>query len=121
MAAYDRSCYTFFGTGGCVSFPQMECVHTSAPEDSWHTPLAIENSDVGPSDPLQRELCHFLNVIRGTEEPVISGESAYSTLKVAFAIRQSAIEHRQLSLDVAPQPAAASAKPSIAQERVHAT
>jgi predicted dehydrogenase len=53
-------------------------------------PLSRDIIDVPPGDPYARQLRHFLGVIRGEEEPVITGADATRTLAATLAVNRAA-------------------------------
>ena len=55
----------------------------------WQYPIATDHIDVAAQDPLVVQLAHFGNVIRGKEEPRITGEDGLRTLAVAQAVLDS--------------------------------
>jgi len=84
------NCYIFFGTEATLSFPDMNLVRFQNPAHAgWQFPIVTEHIDVAAQDPLVVQLKHFGNVIRGKEEPRITGEDGLRTLAVARAILDS--------------------------------
>jgi predicted dehydrogenase len=84
------NCYIFFGTEAALSFPDMNLVRFENPAQAgWQHPMVSEHIDVVAQDPLVVQLKHFGNVIRGEEEPRITGEDGLRTLAVAQAVLDS--------------------------------
>ncbi|WP_193744179.1 Gfo/Idh/MocA family oxidoreductase [Geomicrobium sp. JCM 19039] len=48
------------------------------------------------NDPMQAELAHFIRVIEGEEQPLVTGEEGMQTLKVLEAIQTSVKEKRRV-------------------------
>lgn len=96
----DEDCYNIMGTRGTLAFPSMRLKHHPAPQaPSWHTPMAEEVIPVVRTDPLQRQLDNFLDVILGLAEPVVTAFDGMQNLKVAEAIRRSAAARTLIELD----------------------
>ncbi|OAF15190.1 Gfo/Idh/MocA family protein [Bradyrhizobium neotropicale] len=91
-AAYpkqDQPCYVFAATNGSLSVPTMEL--WSYPKNpGWHAPLLREAVALSRYDPLAEQLRHFLSVIAGREQPLISVEDAMGTLAVVEAVSEAA-------------------------------
>ena len=84
------NCYFFFGTEAALSFPDMNLVRFENPTQAgWQYPMVTEHIDVVAQDPLVVQLKHFGNVIRGEEEPRITGKDGLRTLAVAQAVLDS--------------------------------
>jgi predicted dehydrogenase len=91
-AAYprqDQACYVFAGASGSLSVPTMEFWSYPA-NPGWHAPLAREALPPASFDPLAEQLRHFLAVIAGREQPLISVEDAAATLAVVEAVSEAA-------------------------------
>ncbi|OAF09407.1 oxidoreductase [Bradyrhizobium centrolobii] len=85
----DQPCYVFAGTSGSLSVPTMEL--WSYPQNpGWHAPLVREAVAPSAYDPLVEQLRHFLAVIAGREQPLISVEDAMGTLAVIEAVSEAA-------------------------------
>ncbi|MCP3403768.1 Gfo/Idh/MocA family protein [Bradyrhizobium sp. CCGB20] len=85
----DQPCYVFAGTNGSLSVPTMEL--WSYPQNpGWHAPLSRNPVELAGYDPLVEQLRHFLAVIAGREQPLISVEDAMGTLAVVEAVSEAA-------------------------------
>ena len=91
---YEQDSYHFFGTKGSISFPSLTMYSYDDEKYGWEEELIIEKVEADQNDPMTAELKHFVAVLRGEEEPRVTGEDALETLKVINAIRKSA-ETRQ--------------------------
>jgi len=85
----DQSCYRIGGTHGSLTIPQLE-VWSNPGKRSWWEPLTRERVLFVPEDPLKVQIRHFCDVIRGAEEPLVSGREGLNTLKVITAVKQAA-------------------------------
>jgi predicted dehydrogenase len=90
-SAYDDDdCYTICGTMGTLAVPSMRLKFYDSPESrSWWKPFSFENFSVEREDPLKCQLTNFLNVIRGSESPVVSGLDGLQNLRVVESIFES--------------------------------
>jgi predicted dehydrogenase len=85
-----ESCIDLAGTLGALSVPNLEHRWHEAGKESWHTPLTMRRHHVQPSDTYTNQMLNFARVIRGTEQPVLSGRDGTITLATTLAITQSA-------------------------------
>jgi predicted dehydrogenase len=84
----DQTCLFIGGTHGSLSIPRLELWSNEA-ERSWWEPFKVERSIAAEADPLRLQIQQFVRVIRGEEEPLVSGEEGLKTLKVIDAIWHS--------------------------------
>jgi predicted dehydrogenase len=85
----DQPCYLFAGTKGSLAVPTMEAWSYPGPS-SWFAPLARAEVTAASFDPLVEQLRHFLAVIEGREQPLVSVEDAMATLAVVEAVHEAA-------------------------------
>jgi predicted dehydrogenase len=98
-AAYpmqNQPCYIFSGTAGSLSVPNME-LWSYAQQPGWYAPLSRATIAPAAFDPLAEQLRHFLAVIAGREQPLISVEDAMGTLAVVEAVSQAARTGQKIS------------------------
>lgn len=98
-AAYpkqDQPCYIFSGTAGSLSVPNME-LWSYTQQPGWHAPLSRQTIAPLAFDPLVEQLRHFLEVIAGREQPLISVEDAMGTLAVVEAVSEAARTGQKIS------------------------
>ncbi|MGI9402530.1 MAG: Gfo/Idh/MocA family oxidoreductase, partial [Rhizobiaceae bacterium] len=62
--------------------------HDGGPD--WWNPIEAKTLIAGSSDPLQEQVLHFARVIRGEEEPVVSGVQGLRSLQVVEAVQRAA-------------------------------
>lgn len=81
--------YAIGGTRGSLSVPDMTYwAYDGAP--GWHEPIASASVEVVVADPLERQIDHFLNVIKGRATPLVSGEDGLMALRIIAAIKDAA-------------------------------
>ena len=87
--ATNESCYLIGGSEGALSIPDMRLWQHEG-GTSWWNPIMATAMPVSSSDPLINQIAHFEDVIRGTAEPLITGEEGLKTLRVVEAIQKAA-------------------------------
>ena len=92
-----ENCYFFAGTEASLTVPKLELWHYPG-ESGWGAPLASESIAVEHADPLVRQLQHFCRVIRGEEQPRVSGADATRTLAATLAVHEAAQTRRPVVL-----------------------
>lgn len=84
--------YRIFGSDGTLSVPDMNLwTYETSAEKSWTCPIAQQKVqiDTDPRVPFDRQLDHFVRVVRGQEEPSCTGEQGLRALKVCDDIREA--------------------------------
>ena len=80
--------YALGGTRGSLSVPDLQLwQHPSV--RSWWNPIETQHLDFIPNDPLAAQLDHFLDVINGTAEPLVSGREGLKSLKLLEQIQSA--------------------------------
>lgn len=92
----DQPCYIFAGTNGSLSVPTMD-LWSYQQNPGWHAPLSRKAIQLAGYDPLVEQLRHFLAVIAGREQPLISVEDAMGTLAVVEAVGEAARTGQKIS------------------------
>ena len=83
-----EACYLVGGTQASLSVPNLSLWrHKGSPD--WLNPIEAERISVDVKDPLVAQIQQFAAVIRGDEEPLVSGEDGLQTLQVVEAIKRS--------------------------------
>ena len=95
--ATDQSCYQLGGTHGSLSLPDLKLWQNNG-ERSWWQPMSTTSFPIDFSDPLLNQIQHFCQVIRGEQEPLVSGEEGVETLRVIEAIQISAKNGETINL-----------------------
>jgi predicted dehydrogenase len=86
---YDEDSLHIAGTLGSLSIPTMRMkVYDGTP--SWWEPFTESTETVERTDPLSNQIAHFAAVIRGDEQPIVSGEAGMKALRVVEAVREAA-------------------------------
>lgn len=89
-AAYpDQDCYFVTGTAGSLAVPSLR-LRTVAGAASWLEPMEERVLTADRTDPLAHQIRHFAAVVRGEEEPVVSGRDGLATLRVVEAVLEAA-------------------------------
>lgn len=95
----DEDCYVLTGTLGSLSVPSLRLkTYPSAHEASWWKPFETNQLHPERHDPLARQLEHFVQVIRGQAEPLVSARDGLENLRVTEAIAEAARTGRVVSL-----------------------
>lgn len=82
--------YRIFGTEASLSVPDMKRWSYSGGEKNWTKELREEKLGVEDSKvPFELQIEQFVNVIRGLEEPMCSGEDAVRALIVVEAVKRA--------------------------------
>lgn len=85
-----ESCYLIGGSKASLSVPDLRLwSHTGAVPD-WWAPISATSLTRTAADPLMAQIAHFAEVIRGHEQPRVSGREGLRTLEVIEAIQNSA-------------------------------
>ncbi len=87
----DEDCYVVTGTKGSLSVPTMRLKTYARDEDrSWWKPFEVGHAPMQRQDPLVRQMAHFVDVIRGVVEPLVTARDGLNNLRVTEAIAQAA-------------------------------
>ncbi|MGI9387570.1 MAG: Gfo/Idh/MocA family protein, partial [Methyloligellaceae bacterium] len=87
------------GTRGSLTVPSLDLRWHEAGEESWWNPLQQKREPIIPADPYYEQMQNFADVIRGTEEPVLSGRDGTKTLATTLAITESAKTGQVVHID----------------------
>jgi predicted dehydrogenase len=83
----DDDCYIVAGTFGSLAIPTMRLQrYASAADRSWHKALEKSVIELAAVDPLERQIAHFADVIRGNAKPLVSVRDGLQNLRVVDAI-----------------------------------
>ena len=93
----DEDCYHITGTRGSLSVPTLRA-KVFPRKASWSEPFEEYTVDLDRTDPLANQIEHFAAVIRGREEPLVSGRDGLNTLRVVEAVQEAARTGRIISL-----------------------
>ncbi|WP_461474902.1 Gfo/Idh/MocA family protein [Microbacterium sp. HJ5] len=96
----DGVAYRVVGTRGALSVPNLAHYgYGPSVSPDWHSPLSRTYLPVAPRGSFQAQLEHFLGVVHGREDPLVSAEDASRTLALVEAAARSA--HTGATVDVA--------------------
>jgi predicted dehydrogenase len=86
----DEDCYVLSGTLGTLAVPTLRTKTYADPQlASWWLPFELGVVDLVREDPLKRQLDHFVQVILGQAEPLVSVRDGLQNLRVIEAIAQA--------------------------------
>lgn len=95
----DEDCYHFAGTRGSLDFPSMRVrSYSSEADQSWWVPFVSRRLATVRKDPLAAQLDHFIAVVKGEEEPIVTAHHGYRNMLVIEAITRSIREARIVEL-----------------------
>lgn len=108
----DGVAYRLVGTRGALSVPNLAkySYDPSVPGD-WHSPLSRTYLAVAPRGSFQAQLDHFVEVARGSAQPLVSAEDASRTLALVEAASLAARSGRTVDVARFRAEAAAGAHP----------
>ncbi len=87
----DEDCYVIAGTVGSLAVPTMRLKTYATPEDrSWFKPYQRSTVALQREDPLRLQMDHFIRVIQGEVEPLVSAHDGLQNLLVVEAIAPAA-------------------------------
>lgn len=85
-----NDCIMLAGTLGSLTIPSLELRWYEADKQNWGVPMTQQRMPITPADPYYEQMRNFAAVIRGTEQPVLSGREGTKTLAATLAISLSA-------------------------------
>ncbi|MBB4952154.1 putative dehydrogenase [Agrobacterium vitis] len=95
----DVDCYHFAGTLSSLDFPTMKIrSYNSEHEASWWTEFTSDAIKTESTDPLERQLAHFEDVIAGSAIPLVSAEEGLANMRVLEAVRLSSATGRTVNM-----------------------
>jgi predicted dehydrogenase len=112
----DGMAYQVVGTRGALSVPNLaKYSYDPSVSPDWHSPLSRTYLPVAPRGSFQAQLEHFVEVVRGSAEPLVSAEDASRTLALVEAGALAA--QTDQTVDVARFRADAVARASVSATR----
>lgn len=84
----DEECYLIAGSRGSLSVPGMRITEYPG-TPGWEQAMSFRSEPAEKRDAHERQLAHFLDMIAGRAEPLVSGRDATRTLAVAMAIAKA--------------------------------
>jgi predicted dehydrogenase len=90
-ACDDEDAYTIIGANGSLGVPTMRLRYYETRGDrSWFKPFTTRVEELQRDDPLARQIEHFVAVIRGAAEPLVTCRDGLANLRVTEAIAAAA-------------------------------
>lgn len=87
----NEDCYLISGTKGSLGLPTMSLkYYPEGVAPSWWTPFSEETLMVPRLNPLDCQLQHFIEVVKGEANPIVTARDGYRNLLITEAIRESA-------------------------------
>ena len=87
------------GTHGSLAVPTMWLNRYSRKEDrSWFKPFQSETIPLQRTDPLAAQIEHFVAVIRGDADPLVTGRDGLQNLRVTDAILEATKTNRTVKI-----------------------
>ncbi len=97
--ATEQNCYFIGGTRGSLELPASK-VWAQAGKRSWWEAIDQDPIEIAHQDPLNVQIDHFCDVIRGQAKPRVTGLDGLRSLQVISAIKQSADQKTAVDLPV---------------------
>ena len=95
----DEDAYFVMGTHGSLAVPTMWLKRYSRKEDrSWFKPFQSETIPLQRTDPLAAQIEHFVAVIRGDADPLVTGRDGLQNLRVTDAILEATKTNRTVKI-----------------------
>lgn len=93
--------YRILGTQGTLSVPDLTLTSYGSGERSWNNKLQREKLDIDtdPRVPFERQLDHFVRVVRGEEEPSCDGKAGLEAVQVCQAILESLATKKTVDIE----------------------
>ncbi|CAK7207481.1 hypothetical protein SEUCBS139899_010291 [Sporothrix eucalyptigena] len=93
--------YRILGTHGTLSVPDLELTSYGDRARSWNNQLQREklSIDTDPRVPFERQLDHFVQVVRGKEEPSCTGQAGLAAVQVCQAVLESLATKKTVDIE----------------------
>jgi len=96
----DEDCYVIAGTMGSLAVPTMRMkTYAQSADRSWFKPYHVSRVVLEREDPLHLQMDHFIRVIQGVDEPLVSAHDGMQNLLVIEAIALAAATQQTVNLD----------------------
>lgn len=92
-----ENCFFIGGRRASLAVPSLERWQHEG-DGRWQDPLVRHRLRVAVASAYERQLAHFLDVIRRTAEPVVSARDGLTTLATIEAIRRAAADARPVAV-----------------------
>lgn len=96
----EHNCYHFAGTNGSLDFPTLHArYYESGTTPSWWSPFKNKQLSIFQVDPLERQLEHFVRVVRNLDTPRVSARDGYRNMLIVDAIARSIATRAMVQLE----------------------
>ena len=93
----EENAYRFYGTEAAMEFPRLKIWrHIGAPD--WTNEITAQSVRPARADVYTLQIAHFARVIRGLEQPIVSGREGQKTLAATLAVFEAAETGRTVRL-----------------------
>jgi len=91
-------CYYFGGRKASLSVPSMSLWRHATDDENWQHPLLRQHLTLDGSRAYRNQLDHFLAVVSGVENPVVTARDGMMTLAATLAVERAAREDRTVTV-----------------------
>ncbi|WP_037373556.1 Gfo/Idh/MocA family protein [Sediminimonas qiaohouensis] len=96
----EENCYHFAGMMGSLDFPSMRFrTYSGRSERTWWAAFEEGRLAIEREDPLETQLTHFIDVIRGATPPRVSARDGYQNMVVLEAIVEAGRSGHEVRTD----------------------
>jgi predicted dehydrogenase len=89
--------HSIAGTEASLTLPHLEFWSYKSAK-GWYEPISVEDTPHEKGSPYERQIDHFVGVIRGVETPIINAADATRTLRATLAAQEAAKSGRLVRL-----------------------
>jgi len=94
-----QECYLIAGTAASLAVPSLRLWrHDGEGAGDWRSPLAERRLTADDADPIQAQIAHFADVVRGCAAPLVTARDAARTLEATLAVAEAAVTRREIVL-----------------------
>lgn len=91
-------CFYFGGRKGSLAVPSMTIWRHDGAQQNWQDPVVAQRSPLDGSRAYRNQIDHFLEVVAGDAQPVVTARDAMMTLAATLAVGTAAREDRTVTL-----------------------
>lgn len=93
----DENAYRIFGTEAAMEFPRLK-IWRQIGDPDWRNEITAASVRPARADVYTIQIAHFARVIRGLEEPIVSGRDGQRTLAATLAVTDAAATGKTVRL-----------------------